>query len=94
MAGPLAHLRVVDLTDLRGALAARVLGDLGADVLKVEPASGDPGRLRGPFAGDAVAPDARCRSFTGTRTSGVPGCRPRRCGCRSVSTAGSPRRIF
>jgi crotonobetainyl-CoA:carnitine CoA-transferase CaiB-like acyl-CoA transferase len=57
MAGPLAHLRVVDLTDLRGALAARVLGDLGADVLKVEPAGGDPGRLRAPFAGDVVAPD-------------------------------------
>ena len=57
MAGPLAHLRVVDLTDLRGALAARVLGDLGADVLKVEPAGGDPGRMRGPFAGDVVAPD-------------------------------------
>ncbi len=33
--GPLAHLRVVDLTDLRGALCARILGDLGADVLKI-----------------------------------------------------------
>ena len=57
MPGPLAHLRVVDLTDVRGALAARVLADLGADVVKVEPAEGDPGRLRGPFAGDVAAPD-------------------------------------
>jgi len=54
---PLAHLRVVDLTDLRGALAGRILADLGADVVKVEPPGGDPGRLRPPFAGGVVAPD-------------------------------------
>jgi crotonobetainyl-CoA:carnitine CoA-transferase CaiB-like acyl-CoA transferase len=34
--GPLAWLRVVDLTDLRGALCARILADLGADVVRVE----------------------------------------------------------
>jgi crotonobetainyl-CoA:carnitine CoA-transferase CaiB-like acyl-CoA transferase len=34
-AGPLASLRVVDLTDLRGALCGRILADLGADVVKV-----------------------------------------------------------
>jgi len=56
-AGPLGHLRVVELTDLRGAFAGRLLADLGADVCKVEPATGDPGRLRPPFAGDVVAPD-------------------------------------
>ncbi|HXJ35610.1 MAG TPA: CoA transferase [Candidatus Eisenbacteria bacterium] len=55
--GPLAHLRVVDLTDIRGAMAARLLGDLGADVVKVEPPEGDPGRGRGPFAGDVPDPD-------------------------------------
>jgi crotonobetainyl-CoA:carnitine CoA-transferase CaiB-like acyl-CoA transferase len=33
---PLAHVRVVDLTDLRGALAGRMLADLGADVVRVE----------------------------------------------------------
>jgi crotonobetainyl-CoA:carnitine CoA-transferase CaiB-like acyl-CoA transferase len=54
---PLAHLRVVDLTDLRGAFAGRLLADLGADVIKVEPPRGDPGRLRGPFAGGVAAPD-------------------------------------
>src|SRR5215468_6903240 len=57
MAGPLAHLRVVDMTDVRGALAARVLADLGADVVKVEPPGGDPGRRRAPFAGDVEEPD-------------------------------------
>lgn len=35
--GPLAWLRVVDLTDLRGALCGRILADLGADVVRVEP---------------------------------------------------------
>jgi crotonobetainyl-CoA:carnitine CoA-transferase CaiB-like acyl-CoA transferase len=58
---PLEHLRVIDLTDLRGALAGRILADLGADVVKVEPPSGDPGRLRPPFATDIAAPD---RSLT------------------------------
>src|SRR5437667_96120 len=57
MPAPLAHLRVVDLTDLRGALAGRLLADLGADVVKVEPPRGDPGRLVPPFAGGIEAPD-------------------------------------
>jgi len=56
-AGALAHLRVVDLTDLRGALAGRLLADLGADVVHVEPEGGDPERLRPPFVDDVAAPD-------------------------------------
>jgi crotonobetainyl-CoA:carnitine CoA-transferase CaiB-like acyl-CoA transferase len=55
--GPLAHVRVVDLTDLRGALAGRLFADLGAEVVKVEPPSGDPERLRPPFVGDVVGPE-------------------------------------
>jgi crotonobetainyl-CoA:carnitine CoA-transferase CaiB-like acyl-CoA transferase len=54
---PLRHLNVLDLTDLRGALAGRLLADLGADVIKVEPPGGDPGRLQPPFAGNVAAPD-------------------------------------
>src|SRR2546427_519976 len=57
MPAPLAHLRVVDLADLRGALAARLLADLGADVVKIEPPGGDPGRLRPPFAGGVPGKD-------------------------------------
>ena len=34
--GPLSFLRVVDLTDLRGAMCGRILADLGADVVKVD----------------------------------------------------------
>ncbi|HLM17937.1 MAG TPA: CoA transferase [Acidimicrobiia bacterium] len=37
---PLSWMRVVDLTDLRGALCARILADFGADVIRVE--CGDP----------------------------------------------------
>lgn len=36
MPAPLAHLRVVDLTDVRGAFAGRLLADLGAEVVKIE----------------------------------------------------------
>ena len=36
----LAGLRVLDLTDLKGAMCAKLLGDMGADVIKVEPPEG------------------------------------------------------
>src|SRR4051812_22536534 len=37
--GPLAWLHVVDLTDLRGALCARILADFGAEVIRAEPSA-------------------------------------------------------
>jgi crotonobetainyl-CoA:carnitine CoA-transferase CaiB-like acyl-CoA transferase len=56
--GPLAGLRVVDLTRiLAGPLCTMMLGDMGAEVIKVEPPeAGDDTRTWGPpfLAGDAV----------------------------------------
>src|SRR5437870_7811906 len=49
-AGPLAGLRVVEYGALvSAAYAAKLLADLGADVVKLEPPEGDPARRRGPF---------------------------------------------
>ena len=45
MNGPLDGWRVLDLTDLRGALCGRILADLGADVVKAEPPGTDPGTM-------------------------------------------------
>jgi crotonobetainyl-CoA:carnitine CoA-transferase CaiB-like acyl-CoA transferase len=51
----LGRYRVLDLTDERGWLCGKVLADLGADVIKVEPPGGDPGRRREPFAAGNAA---------------------------------------
>jgi crotonobetainyl-CoA:carnitine CoA-transferase CaiB-like acyl-CoA transferase len=47
----LASLRVLDLSDDDGAAVTRLLADLGADVLKVEPPGGSPSRTRRPTLG-------------------------------------------
>ncbi len=47
---PLAGMRVLDLSGyLPGPLLARILADLGADVIKVEPPHGDPARFTPPL---------------------------------------------
>lgn len=43
--------RVLDFTDHKGLLAGRMLADLGADVVQVEPSSGSPGRREEPLDG-------------------------------------------
>lgn len=45
----LSDLRVLDLTDLQGSLCSKLMGDMGADVIKIEPPSGDVMRTIGPF---------------------------------------------
>jgi crotonobetainyl-CoA:carnitine CoA-transferase CaiB-like acyl-CoA transferase len=54
----LTGLRVLDLTDEPGQLAGRILADLGAEVLKIEPPGGDASRRTGPFIGGEPHPDA------------------------------------
>ncbi len=51
--GPLAGLKVIDASTLfAGPLAAMLLGDFGADVLKIEHPKGDPARSHGKAKGN------------------------------------------
>ena len=56
--GPLADVRVLDLADEKGAYCTKLLADLGADVIKVEPPGGDPTRRFGPFYQERSDPEA------------------------------------
>ena len=53
----LGHLRVLDLGGPTPQFATRLLGDLGADVIKIEPPGGDPLRNQAPFANGQPGPD-------------------------------------
>src|SRR5262245_21570834 len=56
---PLRGLRVLELGVLPAAsYCARMFADFGADVLKVEPAGGDPGRRLAPLVGGEAAEGA------------------------------------
>jgi crotonobetainyl-CoA:carnitine CoA-transferase CaiB-like acyl-CoA transferase len=53
----LAGIRILDLTHEAGFLAGKILGDLGADVVKIEPPGGDRDGRRGPYLGDVEDPE-------------------------------------
>src|SRR3954454_20427810 len=58
--GPLDGVRVVEISHERGAWAGKLLGDLGAEVVVVEPPGGSVQRTYGPFLDDEPGPE---RSF-------------------------------
>ena len=48
-AGPLSGVRVIDVSvNVLGPVATQILGDMGADVIKIETPQGDPNRDTGP----------------------------------------------
>ncbi len=66
--GPLQGLRVLELSSERCAFAGKLLADMGADVILIEPPGGDPMRGYAPFAEDRPGPE-RSLSFWHTQTS-------------------------
>ena len=48
---------VLDLCDEKGQLMGKLLGDMGAQVIKIEPPEGDGARRVGPFKDDTPDPD-------------------------------------
>jgi crotonobetainyl-CoA:carnitine CoA-transferase CaiB-like acyl-CoA transferase len=56
-AGALAGLRVLELSHERVAFAGKLLADMGADVIAVEPPGGHPMRGWEPFLDDQPGPE-------------------------------------
>jgi crotonobetainyl-CoA:carnitine CoA-transferase CaiB-like acyl-CoA transferase len=53
----LGGVRVVEIASELGALAGKLLADMGADVILVEPPEGDPARAYPPFLADEAGPE-------------------------------------
>jgi crotonobetainyl-CoA:carnitine CoA-transferase CaiB-like acyl-CoA transferase len=66
--GPLAGLRILELADEKGQFCGKLLADLGADVIKIEPPGGECNRAVGPFLDDVPHRD-RSLSFWYYNTS-------------------------
>src|SRR5207247_1195848 len=93
--GNLDGIRVLDLTREPGLFAGKLLGDLGADVVMVEPPAGDPARRHPPFW-DGLADPARSLLWLGLATStrpAIPTAPPcaARSRCRTTTAASRPR---
>ena len=66
--GPLAGLRILELADEKGQFCGKLMGDLGADVIKIEPPGGEARRAAWPFLNDIPHPE-RSLSFWYYNTS-------------------------
>ncbi|AAZ55516.1 hypothetical protein JCM3263A_20430 [Thermobifida fusca] len=63
----LEHLRVLDLTDERGLLCGRLLADLGADVVQLEPLTGSSARSAPPTAHGGAGPSMFWETFAANK---------------------------
>ena len=66
--GPLSGLRVLELADEKGQFCGKLMADLGAEVIKIEPTGGEQSRTVGPFLEDVPHRD-RSLSFWHYNTS-------------------------
>ena len=58
MSASLDDIRVLDISQgIAGPLCAKILGDFGADVIKLEPPGGETGRTMAPFFHDDPHPE-------------------------------------
>jgi len=55
--GMLSPYRLLDLADEQGYMCGKLMADMGADVIKIEPPGGDPSRRLGPFFHDEPHPE-------------------------------------
>ncbi len=62
--GILSHYRVLDLAEDGCMLCGKILGDLGADVIQIEPPGGSPTRNIGPFYHDTPDPEKSLTWFS------------------------------
>ncbi|MEO2141757.1 MAG: CoA transferase, partial [bacterium] len=67
-AAPLTGIRVLELADEKGQFCGKLMADLGAEVIKIEPAGGEGTRSVGPFLDDVPHRD-RSLSFWHYNTS-------------------------
>ena len=68
--GPLSDLKVLDLAGPIGVYCAKLMADLGADVVRIEPPKGDSMREIGPFL---MTTPTRKRASTGGTSTPVNG---------------------
>jgi crotonobetainyl-CoA:carnitine CoA-transferase CaiB-like acyl-CoA transferase len=57
VSGPLSDVRVIEVCGVLGQYAGKMLADMGADVIKVEPPAGSEARGVGPFVKDVPGPN-------------------------------------
>ena len=68
----LSPYRVLDLSDEKGLFCGKLMGDMGADVVKIERPGGDSARHIGPFYHDEVDPEKSLYWFaTNTSKRGI-----------------------
>ena len=67
----LSGFRVIELASERISWAGKLLGDMGADVILVEPPAGDPSRRYPPFAGGDSTDSLYFRHYNTSKRSVV-----------------------